>query len=59
MTQQTKCAWKYDDYEDKWDTMCGEAFTFFENGPLENKMRYCCYCGKPLHECEVTENDDP
>jgi hypothetical protein len=48
-----RCAWTedanyWDDYPVKWETDCGEAFTFIDDGPTENGIRFCCYCGKPL-----------
>ena len=46
------CTWTEDPNPDftVWQTGCGELFTFLEEGPTENKMRFCCYCGKPLKE---------
>jgi hypothetical protein len=44
------CRWvaDLDPDVDKWDTDCGESFCFTEGGPHENKMRFCCYCGRKL-----------
>ena len=42
------CAWRED--EGVWDTDCGNAFEINEGGPTENKMKYCCYCGKEIEE---------
>ena len=39
------CQWVDDAIEPYWATECGEAFTFIEGGPIENGMRFCCYCG--------------
>lgn len=44
------CKWVHDEEHEKWDTACGEAFCFIEDGPKENKMRFCCYCGGELIE---------
>lgn len=41
------CAWTPDD-DGIYHTTCGNAFTFIDAGPQENKMGYCCYCGKGL-----------
>ena len=53
------CTWSQDGFgEDHYDTSCGRRFSL-ENGasPLENHMRFCCYCGHPLKE--VLETEDP
>ena len=44
-----RCAWTEDGDEwdsIKWDTDCGEAFVFLEGAPIDNNIRFCCYCGK-------------
>lgn len=52
------CFWIHgDDWDaDYWDTQCGEAFTLLEGTPLENKMKFCPYCGRKLVE-EPHEKD--
>jgi hypothetical protein len=45
-THAAECLWTYDDDADKWDTDCGEAWTFGMGGPTENRMTYCHGCGK-------------
>jgi len=50
MTKE-KCIWTANngDYDsDMWETSCGEAFVLLEGTLKENKMNFCCYCGKPL-----------
>ena len=42
-----RCVWTEDD-DGAWDTTCGERFEFVEGGPSDNRMTWCCYCGKPL-----------
>lgn len=39
------CAWIEDD-DAIWHTACGHSFFFDTDGPVENKLEYCCYCGK-------------
>ena len=54
------CTWSQDGYgEDHYDTSCGHRFSL-DNGasPLENHMRFCCYCGHPLQERLETEDPD-
>ena len=38
------------DPTDTWQTNCGDYYTIFEGTPAENKMKFCCFCGKPLIE---------
>lgn len=41
------CRWKADE-DGNWWSSCGEGFVFNDGGPVENRMRYCPYCGKRL-----------
>ncbi len=50
------CTWTEDE-EGNWDTACGEMHTFAWDGPIENKHRFCPYCGKPLLEKARQEED--
>ena len=45
----TDCIW-YEDEEGNWDTGCDQSFVFFDGGPSENGMRFCCYCGKSIFQ---------
>ena len=45
------CKWEQDD-EGIWHTDCGNAHVIEADGPEENGMKYCCYCGKILKEAE-------
>jgi len=38
------CNWTQDE-DGNWDTRCGEKFVFITDGPIENHMKFCCYCG--------------
>lgn len=44
-----ECMWETDD-DGISHTACGEAFALDSGTPAENRMRFCCYCGKPLVE---------
>lgn len=44
------CEWKYDEFDDKYDTACDNAQTFIADGLKENRYIYCPYCGKKIHE---------
>lgn len=41
------CNWEADS-EGNYSTDCGETFTLIDGTPEENRMRYCCYCGKTI-----------
>lgn len=43
----TVCAWTEDD-DGVWQTGCGNAFFFDTDGPIENKQKFCGYCGGEL-----------
>jgi hypothetical protein len=43
------CKWQEDDDGINW-TSCGEGFTLDSGTPSENKMKFCCYCGRSLKE---------
>ena len=45
-----RCDWSNDEDHGKWDTSCGQAFYFIDDGPTENGFRFCPYCGGTLHE---------
>jgi hypothetical protein len=43
------CEWsQVDTSSDMWETECGESFVFIADGPEENDMKFCCYCGESL-----------
>lgn len=44
------CCWLLDEIDGFWQTDCGRGFCLADGTPTENEMRFCCYCGKPLHE---------
>lgn len=39
-----RCRWKVDE-DGIYQTDCGNDFCFTDDGPVENKMKFCCYCG--------------
>lgn len=43
------CHWSMD-ADGMWSSECGVDWTFGDGGPVDNSMRYCHGCGKPLHE---------
>ena len=40
-------AWSADG-EGNFDTTCGGLFILLDGDPSDNRMGFCCYCGKPL-----------
>jgi hypothetical protein len=52
------CLWtQEDDWSDlsMWNTSCGEGYMINDGTPRENKMNYCCFCGKKLHYRSYTK----
>jgi hypothetical protein len=43
-----KCKWRFVEDMCFYDTSCENAFTFIDGGPLENKFRFCPYCGNEI-----------
>ena len=46
------CRWKEEDQGESWSTFCGNAWSFFDGGPTDNKVVYCPFCGRKLREAE-------
>jgi ssDNA-binding Zn-finger/Zn-ribbon topoisomerase 1 len=48
------CLWKYvyDEYGDRWETNCGEAFIFEIATPKEHGYNYCPKCGRPMEQSQ-------
>lgn len=42
------CDWTYDSTDDVWDTECGHKWQFNSDGPKENEVRFCPFCGARL-----------
>ena len=49
------CAWTQDE-EGVWQSSCGCSFILNEGTPSENKMAFCCYCGKAIKEVQHKES---
>ena len=43
------CVWQ-EDWEGTWETACKNKWVFNEGTPEDNRMKFCCYCGKPLKQ---------
>lgn len=45
------CVWHNDpETDNSWDTSCRQLFEIYDGTPAENRMSFCCYCGKPIQE---------
>jgi len=51
------CIWQEDE-EDGWKTSCGEIFDLDNSTPVDDDMRFCCFCGKRLEQKRVPEAND-
>ena len=49
MKRKNFCTWTEDE-DGNWFTDCDEAFCINNGTPVENGMKFCCYCGKKLRE---------
>lgn len=45
------CLWT-EDIDGDWHTDCKDIFFDLNGSPTQNKMRFCCYCGRPLKEAK-------
>ena len=45
------CVWHNDpETDNSWDTSCRQLFEIYDGTPAENRMKFCCYCGKQIRE---------
>lgn len=51
MFPEIVCKWK--EFEDYWETDCGEAFSTFEGSLEDNKIVFCPFCGKKITEVKI------
>lgn len=49
MTTENKCIWNQQE-GGEYETSCGDAFNLNDGTLKENKMKFCCYCGKEIFE---------
>ena len=54
------CTWHQDGDSDSgvYATSCRRYFNLEDGTPEDNKMQWCCYCGKKLVQELITEGDD-
>lgn len=42
------CEWLQDEWDNSWDTSCGNKYQIIDGTPEDNGMKFCTYCGGPL-----------
>jgi len=52
-----ECRWTQDE-DGVWQTSCGGSYEIIEGTPRDNKMRFCCFCGKVLRYTSQTRLTD-
>ena len=52
-----ECEWR-EDSDGIWQTGCGMEFVFIDSGPKENRLLFCCYCGKSLRSKSASDVTD-
>ena len=54
------CTWHQDGDSDSgvYATSCGHYFNLEDGTPEDNKLAWCCYCGKKLAQELITEDED-
>lgn len=52
------CQWAVDDLggDSVYETQCGHAFQFNEDGPAENGFKFCGYCGGQIVEARTSDD---
>ena len=49
LSEPSVCRWRIVHESGTWDTGCGHMFEFINDGPEENGLKFCPYCGGWLH----------
>ena len=54
------CTWQQDGDSDSglYATSCRHYFNLEDGTPEDNKLAWCCYCGKKLAQELITEDED-
>jgi hypothetical protein len=57
---QPKCNWYQDGDEtsELWQTGCNKYFCLNDGDPVDNKMKFCCYCGKSIVAYRLNEDGE-
>lgn len=49
------CCWS-ENSNGAWATGCGNLYEVNDGTPLENKMHFCCFCGRKLTESRYVDD---
>ena len=60
LAEPDTCTWWQDGDSDSgmYQTSCRRYFDLNDGTPEDNKMRWCCYCGKRLVQELIEEHED-
>ena len=60
LAEPDTCTWCQDGDSDSsmYQTSCRQYFDVTDGTPEDNKMRWCCYCGKRLVQLLTEDGDD-
>ena len=60
LAEPETCTWQQDGDSDSgsYGTSCRRYFNLEDGTPEDNKMAWCCYCGKKLAQELITEDED-
>lgn len=60
LAEPDTCTWQQDGDRDSgvYGTSCRRYFNLEDGTPEDNKMAWCCYCGKKLAQELITEDED-
>ena len=60
LAEPETCTWQQDGDSDSgvYGTSCRRYFNLEDGTPEDNKMKWCCYCGKKLAQALITEDED-
>lgn len=53
---QTTCTWEWDEYQQGWETDCGEFYPRQDDAIaiIRRNPCVCCFCGQEIEETEGT-----
>lgn len=58
MNTDVVCHWAQDGEDSEtWATSCRKYFNLEDGSPTDNKMAFCCFCGRPIEEDSYEEQD--
>ena len=60
LAEPDTCTWQQDGDSESgvYGTSCRRYFSLEDGTPEDNKMSWCCYCGKRLAQELITEDED-